>query len=167
MARLDEVVGIDGWSYTYTLGERALSCALSIRGATKSAVVFLEFSTPEGAADDALIRAAERFGMRPVADMSAQYWVDYNAESGEPLFEPPLPAPTVQRETVSPPSPERAKPAGQQAIDRLLDRLKEEGLGLQAAKLIVRFEGYGSNPQAAKELYAELRALLLSGAESS
>jgi len=53
------------------------------------------------------------------------------------------------------------KPEGQQMIDRLIDRLKDRGLGLQAARILVRHGGYGKDPQAARELYGELRQLLL------
>ncbi len=50
---------------------------------------------------------------------------------------------------------------GQRMIDRLLERLKEEGQGLAAARLLVRHGGYGNDPASARELYAALRALLV------
>jgi hypothetical protein len=58
-----------------------------------------------------------------------------------------------------------AKSAGQQAIDKLVERLEQEGKGKEVAKLIVRYGGYGQNPEAARELYSKLRALLV-GQES-
>ncbi|MDF1523535.1 MAG: hypothetical protein P1P87_12080 [Trueperaceae bacterium] len=54
------------------------------------------------------------------------------------------------------------KPTGQQMIDRLVERLKDEGQGLAAARLLVRYGGYGKDPDAARELYAQLRELLRS-----
>jgi len=57
--------------------------------------------------------------------------------------------------------PATAKPEGQQMIDRLIERLKAQGQGLVAARILVRHGGYGKDPQAARELYAELRQLLL------
>ncbi len=57
-------------------------------------------------------------------------------------------------------APPTQKPAGQQMIDRLVERLKDEGQGLAAARLLVRFGGYGKDPDTARELYAHLRALL-------
>ena len=51
------------------------------------------------------------------------------------------------------------KPAGQQAIDRLVERLRGEGLGLEAAKLLIEYGGYGDDPPTARDLYARLRAL--------
>ena len=45
-------------------------------------------------------------------------------------------------------------------IDRLVDRLKDEGQGLAAARLLVRYGGYGKDPDTARELYAQLRVLL-------
>ena len=173
---------------------------------TKSVVVALP-EGPEGAArgetagtraDDALARAAERFGMLPPVSAEASYWVDYDPEAGEPLYEPEavgaspsnvqpsshpdalpdsqpnpqtsqparpaqVPAQEPVQETVQAPqpSPPLAKSAGQQAIDRLVDRLKEEGRGLEAAKLLNTYKGYGGDPGEARELYAKLRALLL------
>jgi hypothetical protein len=56
------------------------------------------------------------------------------------------------------------KPEGQQIIDKLIERLKAEGQGLAAARIMVRHGGYGKDPQAARELYGELRALLRAGA---
>lgn len=60
--------------------------------------------------------------------------------------------------------PAAAKPEGQQMIDRLIERLKAQGQGLAAARILVRHGGYGKDPQAARELYAELRQLLLGAA---
>lgn len=57
-------------------------------------------------------------------------------------------------------APATGKPTGQQMIDRLVDRLKDEGQGLAAARLLVRYGGYGKDPDTARELYAHLRALL-------
>ena len=56
--------------------------------------------------------------------------------------------------------PPAEKPTGQQMIDRLVDRLKDEGQGLAAARLLVRYGGYGKDPDTARELYAHLRVLL-------
>ncbi len=56
--------------------------------------------------------------------------------------------------------PPAEKPTGQQMIDRLVDRLKDEGQGLAAARLLVRYGGYGKDPDTARELYAQLRVLL-------
>lgn len=61
-------------------------------------------------------------------------------------------------------TPAAAKPEGQQMIDRLIERLKAQGQGLAAARILVRHGGYGKDPQAARELYAELRLLLLGAA---
>ena len=62
-----------------------------------------------------------------------------------------------------PDAPEQApiRSEGQRAIDKLMDRLREAGLGLEAARLVNAHHGYGSDPDAARELYARLRQLLL------
>jgi hypothetical protein len=74
---------------------------------------------------------------------------------GAPASDPPAVA-----EKPVPEKPAAEKPTGQQMIDRLVDRLKDEGQGLAAARLLVRYGGYGKDPDTARELYAHLRALL-------
>lgn len=54
-----------------------------------------------------------------------------------------------------------ARSQGQQAIERLVDRLRAEGRGTRAAALIVEHGGYGRSPEEARELYRKLRELLL------
>ena len=59
---------------------------------------------------------------------------------------------------------ERARglsPEALRMIDRLVERLKQEGHGLAAARLLNRYGGYGKDAAAARELYGELRALLV------
>ena len=53
------------------------------------------------------------------------------------------------------------KPEGQQMIDRLVARLREEGMGAEAARLVTVYGGYGRDASAQRELYAKLRALLV------
>jgi hypothetical protein len=74
---------------------------------------------------------------------------------GAPASDPPAVAEKPVAE-----KPAAEKPTGQQMIDRLVDRLKDEGQGLAAARLLVRYGGYGKDPDTARELYAHLRALL-------
>lgn len=50
---------------------------------------------------------------------------------------------------------------GQQAIERLVDRLRADGLGREAAALVVEHGGYGRSAEEARELYRRLRELLL------
>jgi len=68
---------------------------------------------------------------------------------------------------LAPDLPATAKPEGQQMIDRLIERLKAQGQGLASARILVRHGGYGKDPQAARELYAELRQLLLGAANDA
>jgi hypothetical protein len=186
-ARLDAVLGVGGWSHSLAaLGERGLVCTLSVASAHKSAAV--AYSAQTGvveAAEDALAAAAAFFGLRPPVALAELPWVDYDAEQGQILYEPELPEPELPEPEVPggvepvpvavpssvgsaleeyeprPPAPAPTKSAGQQAIDKLVDRLKAEGRGLQAAKLLTSYGGYGSDPAAARELYAKLRELLL------
>jgi hypothetical protein len=159
VARLDEVCGAEGWSKRYLpFGAEALVCELTIDGVTKAEVVHARSlqDLPEALAESALSRAAGHFGLRPPVDDAASAWVDADPESGEPLHLPELGTPSV--DTIAAPAPD--KPAGQVAIDRLVERLREDGLGLEAAKLLIEYGGYGDDPETARDLYGKLRDLL-------
>jgi hypothetical protein len=170
--RLDEVVGPEGWSFRLQPFGESVGCELWVAGVARSAIVdpVHDGEGAEGRGVAALARAAELFGLRPASETAAEQWVDYDPEEGlAPLPEVPSidPAPAAQpagsqgvapRESAD--GSEGVKPEGQQAIDRLVERLKVEGYGLDAAKLLVAYGGYGSDPQAARELYGKLRELL-------
>jgi hypothetical protein len=153
--RLNEVAGLEGWSNRYfPLAEGVFSCEISLQGVTKSCWVADKKVVPtELLAQDAVVYAAEYFGMISGVKLRPDYWVEYDPQQGI-LFEPE-PA-MMQSEAASIPE----KPAGQQAIDKLIERLREQGQGLEAAKLLIRYGGYGQNPEAARELYSKLRDLL-------
>lgn len=181
-ARFDAVLGAGGWSQGFAaLGERGLVCTLSVAGVSKAAVAPYTAETDLNAtADDALAAAAALFGLRPAVVLDELPWVDYDPEQQQPLYEPNLAGdeedmvePAPQPALAAQPEPARAaasetqpdtqpvaKSAGQQAIDKLVDRLKADGKGLGAARLLNTYGGYGSDPDAARELYAKLRELL-------
>lgn len=151
-ARLDQVLGKAGWSYAlFAVGEQALGCNLTISGVSRAAVVAIQQRGLEACADEALAHAAEQFELLPPLDPSAEYWVEADPETKEPRYEPHQQPAAI---------PEAEKSAGRQAIERLLERLKASGAGREAAALIVQYGGYGRNPEASRELYAKLRALL-------
>jgi hypothetical protein len=209
--RLDAVLGIGGWSVSYTALGDAVACHLVIDGVTKGAVA-PPAHVGGGAvtAAAALTLAAERFGVRSAWPKGAGAWVACDPETLEPLhppdrsgsaagaagddaaFDPDVsalsgpaaeapsgrafapapvagdaapPAPTAAPSASDPPAAPAPKPEGQQIIDKLIERLKAEGQGLAAARIMVRHGGYGKDPQAARELYGELRALLRGAAE--
>lgn len=211
-ARLDGAVGPSDWSFQLLpLGDRSLVCNLSISGVSRSATATvtpgLTRFEPALLAEHALAAAAEQFGMRPGGKAIA--WVDFDADSGEPLYLPHdegaesgedagvmlSAAPSTAASVMSAASVTSAaavasaassadvlaagpdlptsgslpgesgidaKPAGHEVIERLLDRLREEGLGKEAARLVVMHGGYGRNQAESRELYGKLRALLLS-----
>lgn len=173
-ARLDDAVGVLLWSNRFlAIGSDAVACELTVEATTKSFVVSFKQSWQDAAtaAYDALVRAAEQFGLRTHVDNSETYWVDFDPESNSILFEPETTESAIEPDS-SMPEPakplvveesEILKPEGQQAIDRLVDRLKQEGLGLEAAKLLITYGGYGTDSDSARELYSKLRALLVEG----
>ncbi len=170
--RLNTVFGLDAWSFKFVpVADQAIICELRLEGVSKSAIVSFKQSWQDAvsAAYDAFVYAAEAFGLSTGLDVNLQYWVDYDLENQSILFEPEIesketdsakldPRPLISEESSV---LDAEKPQGQQAIDRLLDRLKQEGLGLQAAKLLINYNGYGENPEEARELYSQLRALLV------
>jgi len=180
-------------SYAAMPGE-AIACHLVVDGVTKGAVAGPALvGGAETTAAIAFARAASLFGAAPAWPAEASAWVACDPETLEPLHAParpePVAAPTVAPErfdaaaSVSAGAPAiagapafaggpvadvlaeaPAKPEGQQMIDRLIDRLKAQGQGLEAARILVKHGGYGKDPVAARELYAALRQLLFAGA---
>jgi hypothetical protein len=107
----------------------------------------------KAAFSDALKRAAVKFGVGRYLYRLEKQWVDYDPEKGR--FTPPtLPEPQEAGE------PEEEKPEAYRLIDQLLERLKEKGLGKEAAKIVTKYGGYGKTPEETRRLYGELRALL-------
>ncbi len=173
--RLDEAAGVENWENRFRpVGVDAMICELSVAGVTKSAVARSGRSDFDATilADVALAKAAALFGVQPPADPYEAYWVDYDTEAEEPLF---LPEPATEvTQALREPStldisaaplgqedPETVRPEGQQVIERLVDRLKAEGLGHEAARLVVSFGGFGRTTEEARDLYKRLRELLL------
>ncbi len=133
--RLDEVWGPGGWSCRYQIAAvepAAVVCTLELGGAAKSGVG--TGATLEEAASRAFRHAAAQAGLGR----------DLTATAATP--ETPDPA---------------AKPSAQELIDRLMAKLREAGKGREAAELVVRYGGYGGDPETTKKLYGELRKLLL------
>jgi hypothetical protein len=184
VARLDEVVGAEGWSFHLApMGPDVLVGNLTVQGVTRAALVRVDHragADPGRHADEVLSTAALGFGIRPPVDTEAAYWVDYDPDAGEPLHLPDVEAGTgadIQTETDTTPSagPEAPGPGddrpearteiraagAHEVIERLIERLREEGLGKEAALLVVRYQGYGRTPEESRELYGRLRSLLL------
>lgn len=141
----------------------------------------------KAAFSDALKRAAVKFGIGRYLYRLDKQWVDYDPESeafeaprleggravaGSPSLEPREPVreqtqeanpgstpPSPPQPGTHPPSPQ-SKPEPQELIDRLMERLKESGMGKQAAQVITKYGGYGKTPDETRRLYGELRALL-------
>lgn len=188
-ARLDEAVTPQRWSCQLVPAlDGALVCNLTVEGVTRFAVVERlpggvhgsELASAAALADSALAACAEQFGMR--AD-GAEGWAPHDPETGDVLIEeleagpsgddlgavpdsagpltaaPPLLPDTEPTAAALEPAEER--PEAHVVIDRLVDRLKSEGLGGQAAKLVVRYGGYGASPEESRELYGKLRSLLV------
>ena len=191
-ARLDRVCGVTGWSVTFApYAAGAVGCTLEVLEVRKATVVNALAGGAAVTAAAAFAGAAARFGLvTPVA--TAERRVAFDPEVGVALHEPDVSegaahegaqqaaagteaAPTAASEGLEAALPD-VREADVQArglsndglrmIDRLVERLKDDGQGLAAARLLVRFGGYGKDPDAARELYGELRALLKRASES-
>jgi hypothetical protein len=172
--RLDEVVGTHGWQDSYEVlhtptdaaGHYAVKCRLTVMDISKEDVG--EGESFKAAFSDALKRTAVKFGVGRFLYRLEKQWVDHDPETGK--FIPPqvhvgtaahrshtleVPAPP---DATSPPA--EAKPEPQELIDRLIERLKEAGLGKQVAQIVMKYGGYGKHPDETRKLYGELRALL-------
>ncbi|MDZ7704049.1 MAG: hypothetical protein U5L04_06145 [Trueperaceae bacterium] len=119
--RLDTVLTLAGWSCAHqAVGEQALVCTVHAEGVSRSVVVALAGRGAETAAEDAFVYATEQLGLRPPADTSAHYWVDYDPDNDTILYEPELVSPEPQVPQL--PAEALQKSTGQQAIDRLVDK---------------------------------------------
>lgn len=67
---------------------------------------------------------------------------------------PPAPTPHVSTAPLEP-----VKPDPKQAIDDLVDELREMGLGLESAKIMREFKGYGETLEESRKLYSMLKAI--------
>lgn len=180
--RLDEVAGVQSWHDSYEVlqappqaaGFYTVKCRLTIMEITKEDVG--EGDSLKAAFAEALVRAAAKFGI----GRFQQQWVDYDPTSGK--FTPPHLGDMVEgcgssglgddplRDSLSlahqeaPPPHSESKPEPQELIDRLIERLRQAGLGKQAALIVMKYGGYGKHPEETRKLYGELRALLKSQA---
>ena len=161
--RLDKVVGPEGWHDAYEVlsdaerlvkderGERReVKCRLTVLGVTKEDMG--EGDSLKAAFSDALKRAAVKFGVGRYLYRLEKQWVDYDPEKGR--FTPPK-LPETEPEAEG-----EEKPEAHRLIDQLLERLKEKGLGKEAARIVTKYGGYGKTPEETRKLYGELRNLL-------
>ena len=88
--RLETVVGTANWSDFYTnLPGSRVACRLTVLGVTKEAIsAALE---PELAYNDALVRAAAKFGVGRALERIVGTWVDWDDNRSQPLEPPVLP----------------------------------------------------------------------------
>ena len=185
--RLDEALGAEGWQDSYEVlssesGNYAVKCRLSLvkpHSGPASAGTQLEVSKEDvgegeslkAAFSDALKRAAVKFGVGRYLYRLDKQWVDYDPQSER--FEAPkaegsgrVVAGAIEQSIEQDPvvaseaPPPEVQPQPQEPIDRLMERLKANGLGKQAAQVITKYGGYGKTPDETRRLYGELRALL-------
>lgn len=180
--RLDTAVGPDGWSFELRAWTASsLIADLTVRGVSRAAVAQV-LDRPGIGADDTVVAASETVTGAALTAAAALFgatlptrgadddWVDADPESGAALHPPQLSMSAPASEPIGVPASEPAagapasedgKPEPHRVIDRLVERLREEGLGGEAAKLVSRYGGYGADVAQSRELYAKLRSLLL------
>lgn len=111
----------------------------------------------------ALTDAARAWGVLPVHIDGETTWVEYDPDEGPNTAElnTDLPPTEVHATTTLPPEPPR-DPQLEKArrhIDELVDRLREEGLGKEAGRILLK-QGYGNTIDESRRVYAELKTLL-------
>jgi hypothetical protein len=115
-----------------------VKCRLTVLGVSKEDVG--EGDSLKAAFSDALKRAAVKFGVGRYLYRLEKQWVDYDPEKGR--FTPPtLPEPEALE------GEEEEKPEAYRLIDQLLERLKEKGLGKEAARIVTRYGGTARPPR--------------------
>lgn len=62
--------------------------------------------------------------------------------------------------SVSPPPQEEVKPEAHKHIDALMEQLKAQGMGKEAAKAVMKYGGYGKTVDESRQLFVELRNML-------
>lgn len=72
--------------------------------------------------------------------------------------EEPAGPPTVVTSTQ--PTEEEVKPEAHKHIDSLMEQLKAQGMGKEAAKAVMKYGGYGRNLDESRQLFVELRNML-------
>lgn len=180
-------LGLRPWGEDRLIAEltvRGASRAAVVHVAALPGLGELELHLDAGAAATgaALSSVARMFGAVVPVRTVGDGWVDADPETGEALHPPehqlapsmsasgrsgdpadPPVAADVGPGGASPPAATTAegKADGHQVIDRLVERLREEGLGGEAARIVTAYGGYGRDPDASRELYAKLRALLV------
>ena len=113
--------------------------------------------------DSRLLAVADALRAYGVAPASSEgQWVEYDPEEGANTheLEPEQPAPISGAPAPLPSAPPR-DPQLERArkhIDDLLEGLREEGLGAQAAR-VLSSRGYGNTVEESREVYKELKAL--------
>lgn len=171
----------------------AIGCTVEIAGVRKSAVADALMAGPAATADAALAVSAASFGLavppsavpqRVAFDAEAGIALHEPELVGDHVAAAEAGAATAAGPADAPTGPASAGASdddsaldvhaadvearglsreGLVMIDRLVERLKESGHGLQAARLLVRYGGYGKDAEAARALYGALRALLKHG----
>ncbi len=157
--RLNQI-GETNWSNRYmTILDNAIIAEIEINNTVKSHVSSLINPILDSTiiAQDAFVQAAEGFGIKATVEQK-EHWVDYDSVTKMIIFEPDI---VNKIEPLKPVQVTEAKSETKEVIDRLVERLGSEGLGLEAAKLLTEHGGYGENGDSAKQLYGKLRALLL------
>ncbi len=91
-----------------------------------------------------------------------EHWVDYDPEDGpnttELVITEALPATTLPvADTTATTDPQMEK--ARDHIDRLVETLRDAGLGKKAAVVVARHGGYGNSVEESRAIYKELQSL--------
>lgn len=172
--RLDSVVSTAGWSDSYTsLPGSRVACRLVVLGVTKEAIsAALE---PEPAYNDALVKAAAKFGVGRALERIVGTWVDWDEIQQRPLEPPVLPdwavaAPTPQIVQLVPSQDLSKTRAEEKLITDLIKAVRELPGGEAELRRLMRRRNRWhatSSDTDKRALYSELRKAYRQLASSS
>ncbi len=161
--RLETVVGTANWSDFYTnLPGSRVACRLTVLGVTKEAIsAALE---PELAYNDALVRAAAKFGVGRALERIVGTWVDWDDNRSQPLEPPVLPdwavaTPAPQIVQILPSQQVAEARAGEKLITDLIRAVRQlPGGEIELRRLMRRRNRWHTSTDTDKRaLYSELR----------
>ncbi|MFN8510335.1 MAG: hypothetical protein U0Z75_07220 [Deinococcaceae bacterium] len=152
LGRLDDLLGLEWHLKLEVISPlpAVVIAHLTLHSTVRSGIG--EGSNLQEAEVAALSQAALAFGMAHEELTVPSEWHPLDWKPETPLTDP---APTTEMDL----QPQDEKLKAHQHIDELIDQLRELGLGLESAKIMKNFKGYGETLEESRQLYRALKEL--------